>query len=78
MERAVTGLTDLSGAIREDDPDKQQQKYLRAARKISEGIGITLGLPVSGTKQLLRAVGIGDGDGEFELYLQALMGHRKN
>ena len=77
IEKALTGTTDLSMAIREKDPDKQQKRYLRAAGRFTEAIGIGLGLPVSGVKELLRAAGIGDGDGEFELHLEALLGRRK-
>jgi len=75
IEKALTGTSDLANAMREDDPDKQKDKFLKAAGKITEAIGITLGLPVSGIKELIRALGISDG--EFNLYLEALMGRRK-
>ena len=76
IEKALTGTSDLANAIREDNPDKQKQKFIKAAQKFTEAVGIGLGLPVSGTKELLRAAGIGDGDGKIELYPEALMGQR--
>ena len=77
IEKALTGTTVLASAVRENDPDKQKNKYLNASAKFAEAIGISLGVSVSGTKELLYALGIGDGDGHMELYLKALMGHRK-
>jgi hypothetical protein len=77
VEKALVGMYDAIVTIREEDPDKRMKRYQRAAGNMAEAAGLYFGLPTSGAKELGRVFGIGDGDGEFELYLQALTG-RKN
>jgi len=77
IEKAFGGIGNAAGAFREDDPDKRRQRYEKAAENMAEAAGLYFGLPVSGAKELGRVAGVGDGDGEFNLYLQALTG-RKN
>lgn len=48
----------------------------KATRSFLEGVGMSQGLPVSGIKEALWAVGIGDGDGELKLRPDAFIGHR--
>ena len=78
VEKAFSGLKRIGKAVWENDPEKQKKLFIYAVLNIAEGAGILFGAPVSGFKELLRLGGIGDGDGEFELYLEALMGRRKN
>jgi hypothetical protein len=77
VEKALVGMGDAIATIREEDPNKRAKRYIKAAGNMAEAAGLYFGLPTSGAKELGRAAGIGDGDGEFELYLQALTG-RKN
>jgi hypothetical protein len=74
---AFGGAGNAFSAIREDDPDKRRERFIKAAQNMAEAAGMYFGGPVSGAKELGRLAGIGDGDGEFNLYLQALMGRRK-
>jgi hypothetical protein len=48
----------------------------KAATRFAEGVGYGLGLPVSGAKEALRVVGVGDNDGEAGLNVPALWGRR--
>jgi len=77
VEKALGGLYNASSVFWEDDPEKRRQRYIKIVENMSEAAALYFGLPTSGTKELGRAIGVGDGDGEFNLYLQALMG-RKN
>ena len=77
IEKAAGGITDFSDSLREDNPDKQREKAYRAISKMAEAFGIALGLPVSGAKELLRAAGIGDGDGVLDFNPGALLGRRQ-
>ena len=54
-----------------------QAAFIKAAGNLAQGFGISQGLPVSGVKELGRVFGIGDDDGEFDLYWQAILGRRK-
>ena len=77
VEKALGGAGSLVGAFWEEDPEKRDKRFKKAAASMGEAAGIYFGGPVSGAKELGALAGIGDGDGEFELYLQALMGRRK-
>jgi hypothetical protein len=72
------GAQYLVRAAQSEDPVKKRKWFLRAIQVMGEGAGIYFGLPTSGAKELGRAAGIGDGDGELGLYWQALLGQRKN
>lgn len=48
--------------------------YQKAAEMFTEGVGMYLGLPVSGTKELLKIAGVGDGDGQLGLNLDEVYG----
>lgn len=51
-------------------------KWSKAVWKWGEAAGLATGLPVSGTKELLNFVGIGDNDGKLEFKPQTLAGRR--
>ena len=53
------------------------EDYLKAVRNMEQGMMLTLGLPVSGIKELEAMFGIWDDEKGLELYLQALLGRRK-
>ena len=76
VQKAFGGIGNAAAAFWEEDPEKQRQRFIQAAQNVMEAAGISFGAPVSGIKELGRAAGIGDGDGEFELYWQALLGQR--
>jgi hypothetical protein len=78
VQKAFGGAGNIAGALWEEDPEKKRKRYIRAVQNMGEAAGIAFGLPVSGAKELGRAAGIGDGDGELDLYWQALLGQRKN
>lgn len=46
----------------------------KAAEKFAEGIGMSLGLPVSGAKEIEKIAGVGDGDGKLGLNLGKVYG----
>lgn len=48
----------------------------KSAGRFTEGLALTLGLPVSGGKEALHVVGIGDGDGELSFHPEALLGRQ--
>ena len=77
VERALGAATSFSAALREDDQDSRQQRLTRATVNMFGAVGISLGLPVSGINQALRSIGVGDGDGEFDFYPEALLGRWK-
>jgi hypothetical protein len=76
VEKAFGGLGNAAGMLWEEDPKKRKQKFMKAAGNMAEAFGIRFGLPVSGIKGFGRAFGIGDGDGEPDINLQALFGRR--
>ena len=51
--------------------------YQKMAKNLEQGLALSLGLPLSGAKELEAAIGYGDGDGELELNPGALVGRRK-
>lgn len=53
-----------------------KEDYEKALNNVTQGLALTLGLPLSGAKEAGRALGIGDGDGELELNPLALTGQR--
>ena len=53
-----------------------KQDYEKALKNVSQGLALTLGLPLSGIKEAGALFGIGDGDGEIELNPGALAGRR--
>jgi len=77
IDKAFGGVTNAAGMFREDDPEKRKQKFSKAAGNFCEAVGIWYGLPVSGAKELGKAAGIGDGDGETDFYPEAFLGRRK-
>jgi hypothetical protein len=77
LEKGFRGIEKIMAAVREEDPEKKRERFIRAARDMGEAAGIGFGLPVSGTKELGAAAGIGDKDGELDFYWQALFGQRK-
>ncbi|MDR2731416.1 MAG: hypothetical protein LBB81_11040 [Treponema sp.] len=77
VEKAFGGIGNAAGAFWEADPEKRRERFVKAAQNMAEAAGLYFGAPVSGVKELGRLTDIGDGDGEFNLHLQALMG-RKN
>jgi hypothetical protein len=76
-QKTKTGIENAFGIFREDDPVKRQQKFAKAAGNFAEAVGIVFGLPVSGAKELGRAFGAGDGDGEPGFNPGAFAGRRK-
>lgn len=48
----------------------------KSAGRFTEGLALTLGLPVSGGKEALHVVGIGDGDGYLSFHPEALLGRQ--
>ena len=48
----------------------------KSAGRFTEGLALTLGLPVSGGKEALHVVGIGDGDGDLSFHPEALLGRQ--
>jgi len=76
VRKALGGAGNIAGALWEKDPEKRRQRYIRAVRDVGEAVAIRFGAPVSGVKELGRAAGIGDGDGDLDLYWQALLGQR--
>ena len=54
-----------------------KEKWDKAAKKYLEAIGLATGLPVSGTKELLYTVGIGDNEEGLEFKPDAIIGRRK-
>jgi hypothetical protein len=78
VEKAFSGLAGAAGILREKDPEKQQRKFAKAAGNFAEAVGIRFGGPVSGAKELGRAAGIGDGDGELEFHPEAFLGRRND
>ena len=54
-----------------------KEKWDKAAKKYLEAIGLATGLPVSGTKELLYTVGIGDKEEGLEFKPDAIIGRRK-
>jgi hypothetical protein len=77
VQKAFSAGRNAAGIAWEPDPEKRAKKFQRAAFDMSEALGIRLGLPVSGAKELGRAAGIGGNDGEFDPYWQAILGRRK-
>jgi hypothetical protein len=61
----------------EDDAEAAKKAALKTLEHFEAGFAYSLGLPQSGAKELLRAIGVGDGDGEAEFYPWALTGRRK-
>lgn len=53
-----------------------KEDYEKALKNMTQGLAISLGLPLSGTKEAAALLGIGDGDGELELNPGALAGRR--
>ncbi len=49
----------------EGNDEAAKKAWAKAVVNISEGLGMTFGLPVSGAKELGRAAGIGDGDSKL-------------
>ena len=49
----------------------------KAVMNYGEAAGLATGLPVSGTKELLRVAGIGDNDGELDFKPESIIGRRK-
>jgi len=78
LPAAEKALSGFKGLLQNDDPEKNRKRYEKAVKNMAEAFGLAFGLPVSGVKELGRAVGIGDGDGELELNGRALLGQRKN
>jgi hypothetical protein len=78
VEKGFSGIKGFAGAMREDDPEKRDKKFIKAAWNVTKAFGIKFGLPMSGVEEYGRVAGIGDLDGEFNLYLEALMGRRNN
>lgn len=56
--------------------DVAKDNYAKAAEDFGEGVAYTLGLPVSGTKELLRIFGIGDNEEGLDFNPEALWGRR--
>ncbi|MCQ2125092.1 MAG: hypothetical protein MJZ25_13005 [Fibrobacter sp.] len=56
--------------------DVAKDNYAKAAEDFGEGVAYTLGLPVSGTKELLRTFGIGDNEEGLDFNPEALWGRR--
>jgi hypothetical protein len=74
VEKAFGGLGSAAGALWEEDPDKRRERYVKAVWNMAEAFGVYFGSPVSGVKEIGRLTGTGDG--EFNLYLEALLGRR--
>ena len=65
----ITKVLDGTKAITQGDWEKALWKYGEAA-------GLATGLPVSGTKEVLNAAGIGDKDGNLEFKPESFIGRR--
>lgn len=65
----VTKFTQGASSVSKGDWDKTAERF-------AEGLGLTLGLPVSGTKEAAEFLGVGDGDGKAEVNPGALLGRR--
>jgi hypothetical protein len=76
VKKGVAGVTNAVGMLREDDPEKQRKKFAKAAGNFADAVGIFIGTPVSGAKELGWALGYGDGDGEFAFKPEAILGRR--
>jgi hypothetical protein len=76
IEKAFSGAGNLAAVPWEEDGKKREERIRKAVVNILEAFGTREGLPVSGVKELLRAAGIGDGDGEAEFTPEAFLGRR--
>jgi len=56
----------------------EYEKLLKAAIQAAEAGFMSVGLPTSGTKEFGRFIGVGDGDGEFDLHPGTLIGRDKD
>jgi hypothetical protein len=74
---AGSSITKTGQQLAEGDGEAAKKAAWKALGHFEAGLAYSLGAPQSGAKELLRAVGIGDGDGEFDFYPQALLGQRK-
>lgn len=52
------------------------QNYKKAAERFAEGLALSSGLPLSGTKEALRVIGIGDKEPGLTFKPEALVGRR--
>jgi hypothetical protein len=77
VEKAFGGLGNLAALPWEEDDEKQKERARKAFLNALEAFMTWRGLPVSGVKELGRATGIGDWDGEFEFNPEAFLGWRK-
>jgi hypothetical protein len=60
----------------EEDGEAAGKAALKGLLHFEAGLAYSLGLPQSGGKELLRAIGIGDGDGELGFNPGAFLGRR--
>jgi hypothetical protein len=77
VQKALGGMENAAGILRETDPEKRGKKIAKAAAALSEAFGIAFGLPVSGVKELGRAAGVGGDNEKLLLYPESLLGRRK-
>jgi hypothetical protein len=77
-EAASTLNYSMKGAekLSEGDYEAMRKNWFKALGKLEAGFAYSFGLPQSGLKELGRAAGIGDGDGELGFNWQAFMGRR--
>jgi hypothetical protein len=76
-KKAIESVAGIGTLLWEEDPEKRGERFRKAAATFGEAVGTYHGIPVSGLKEAGRVIGIGDGDGEFDFYPQALLGQRK-
>jgi hypothetical protein len=76
LEKGLSGFTSLVSLPWEEDEKKKKERIRKAVLNSLEAFGTWRGLPVSGIKELGRATGIGDWDGELEFNPGAFLGWR--
>lgn len=72
VTKFINTITRTAKALSEEDPEKQAQAWGKAAGSFAEGVGMYLGLPVQGIKELGKVAGVGDGDGSINLKLSEI------
>lgn len=68
----INVITRSAKAIGEADENKRKEAWIKAAESYGEGVGMYLGLPVQGTKELLKVAGVGDDDGKLGVKLSEI------
>jgi hypothetical protein len=75
-KKGFDALANVGGFFREESGEEKMERLAKAGTQMTEAFAIFFGLPVSGTKEALRAIGIGDKDGELGFNPEAFLGRR--